>query len=93
MVYLGSTARLKVTWWDVDEKKLVPDNQVWKVYDPAGALKETKTDPYPEDEEGVYDWDYTLPATGKVGKWKLIADAVAGDRHGIVVLEFDVEEP
>lgn len=93
MVYLGATARLKVTWWDTDEKKLVPNTQSWKVYDSAGALKDTETNPYPESEEGVYHWDYTIPATGKVGKWKLIAEAFAGDRKGIVVLEFDVEEP
>ena len=92
MVYLGATARLKVTWWDTDEKKLTPDSQEWKVYDAAGALKETETDPYPT-EEGVYHWDYTIPATGKVGKWKLVATALAGERKGIVVLEFEVEEP
>ena len=92
MVYRGSTPRLKVSWRDVDESLLTPDSQEWKIYDSKDLLQDTNTDPTLESE-GVYYWDYTIPADGETGVWRLIAKAVKGERVGISKKTFEVEEP
>ena len=94
-IYLGSTPRIRITWRDIDGSLMTPTSQEWKIYDPAGELKYTETNPT-EESAGVYYIDYPIDTEEKAGIWKVIFVATLlfdlVTRNGVSKLTFEVEE-
>lgn len=93
MPYQGTTVRIKNTLTDYDGSALTPDSQEVRIYDPDGT--EVSGSPFMPtlESEGVYYVDYTIPADGKTGKWKVVWKAVEGTKPNIDVFTFDVSAP
>ncbi len=93
MPYLGSTTRIRNTMTDYDGKTpLTPDNQEIKIYDSAGVLKHTTTNPT-LDSIGIYHVDYTIPSDAKPGNWRVIWKVEKAGKPTIGVFTFNVTAP
>ena len=77
-VIRGNSKRFDATFTDVDGLTLIDaDSHIISFYDPNGNIQAAPTTPT-RDSLGTYHYDYTVPATGTVGLWRIVWQMTKG---------------
>lgn len=91
MVYLGETIRYTCKFYDFKSQAVQPTSHDIKVTDSDGTQIHSDTSPTYDAAEGYYYTDFTIPADGDVGNYKLVWKATYGSNTWVTKRLFAVE--
>jgi len=91
MVYLGETIRYKNQFKDFDDAVIQPTTHTITVTNPAGSSIHSDSTPDWDSENELYYTDFTIPADGAAGNYKIVWKATHGSNTWVVSREFAVE--
>jgi len=90
MVYLGETIRYKCQFKDFDDAIVEPTSNSIVVTNAAGVSIFTDDDPTWDDADELFYTDFTIPAEGVAGNYKIVWTAVLGANTWVISREFAV---
>jgi len=90
MVYLGETIRYKCQFKDFDDAIVEPTSNSIVVTNAAGVSIFTDDDPTWDDADELFYTDFTIPAGGVAGNYKIVWTAVLGANTWVISREFAV---
>lgn len=93
MVYLGETIQYRCQFKDFKQSIVQPTTHDIKVTNPGGSsIHSSSTPTYDATKEDYYT-DFTIPADGEPGNYKLVWKATKGSNNWVSKREFAVETP
>jgi hypothetical protein len=91
VVYLGETIRYKCQFKDFDDTIIQPTTHTITVTNPSGSTVHSDSSPTWDSENQLYYTDFTIPADGSEGNYKIVWKATYGSNTWVTRREFAVE--
>ena len=93
MVYLDETIRYQNKFYDFSGGVVQPSSHTITVTNPSGQSVHTDSSPTWDSEEEAYYTDFTIPADGETGNYKIVWKATLGSNNWVISRKFNVEAP